>query len=119
MGFTISYQEQMDYIQYWSYVGALLGVNENLLPKDGKSATKLDSEIKSRQFKTSEEGIELTKSLLNCFYSLNDEKQIKNKEIAGFMRYLLGQEVSDILNLPQSTFPISKQILLKLKTSVI
>ena len=119
MGFTISYQEQMDYIQYWSYVGALLGVNENLLPKDGKTATKLDSEITSRQFKTSEEGIELTKSLLNCFYSLNDEKQIKNKEIAGFMRFLLGQEVSDILNLPQSTFPISKQILLKLKTSVI
>lgn len=118
MGFAISYQQQMDYIKYWSYVGALLGVKEELLPINGKEARSLDEQIANRQFKKSNEGVELTQSLLQCFYKLNDEKQIKNVEIAGFMRFLLGEEISDILNLPKANFPVSKQILLKLKTAI-
>ena len=118
MGFTISHQQQMDYINYWSYVGAILGVAPELLPKDGKQAFDLEKAISLRHFKSSIAGKELTKSLLQCFYSLNDEKQIKNVEIAGFMRFLLGDEVSNILDLPKANFPVSKQILLKLKASV-
>jgi len=118
MGFTISHQQQMDYINYWSYVGAILGVTPELLPKDGKEAFDLEKGISLRHFKSSTAGRELTKSLLKCFYSLNDEKQIKNVEIAGFMRFLLGNEVANILDLPKANFPVSKQILLKLKASV-
>lgn len=118
MGFTISHQEQMDYIGYWSWVGAILGLSPELLPKDGKQAFDLEKAISDRHFKPSIAGKQLTKSLLECFYSLNDEKQIKNVEIAGFMRFLLGDEVSNILDLPQANFPVSKQILLKLKASI-
>ena len=118
MGFTISHQQQMDYINYWSYVGAVLGLAPELLPKDGKQAFDLEKAISLRHFKSSAAGKELTKSLLQCFYNLNDEKQIKNVEIAGFMRFLLGDEVSNILDLPKANFPVSKQILLKLKASV-
>ena len=118
MGFTISHQQQMDYINYWSYVGAILGVAPELLPKDGKQAFDIEKAISRRHFRSSTAGKELTKSLLQCFYSLNDEKQIKNVEIAGFMRFLLGDDVSNMLDLPKANFPFSKQILLRLKTSV-
>jgi hypothetical protein len=118
MGFAIDYQQQMDYIKYWSYVGALLGVKPELLPDSGKEARDLDQQIAKRQFKKSDEGIALTNSLLKCFYSLNDEKQITNKEIAGFMRFLLEDEVADLLEIPVQKFPVSKQFLLKLKTSI-
>jgi hypothetical protein len=108
----------MDYINYWSWIGAILGLQDALLPKDGKQAFDLEKAISDRHFKSSTAGKQLTKSLLECFYSLNDEKQIKNEEIAGFMRFLLGNEVANILDLPKANFPVSKQILLKLKASV-
>jgi hypothetical protein len=118
MGFTISYQEQMAYIKYWSWIGAVLGLKQELLPQNGKQALDLEKAISDRHFKPSLAGQELTKSLLNCFYSLNDEKQIKNVEIAGFMRFLLGDRVSDMLDVPRKKFPVSKQLLLKLKATV-
>jgi hypothetical protein len=119
MGFNISYNEQMSYIKYWSWIGAMLGVNPELLPENGKQAHDLEYSISQRQFKSSPEGTQLTRSLLQCFYQLNDGKEIKNEEISGFMRFLLGNKVADILDLPLANFPISKQILLKLKVSVI
>jgi len=118
MGFTISYQQQMDYIVYWSWLGGILGLNEALLPKDGKQAFDLEKAISDRHFKPSEAGKQLTKSLLQCFYNLNDEKQIKNAEIAGFMRFLLGDDVSNLLDIPKANFPLSKQLLLKLKVNL-
>lgn len=119
MGFKITYDEQMSYIQYWSWIGAILGVNPELLPKNGKQAHDLEHSISQRQFKSSEEGRQLTRSLLQCFYQLNDGKEIKNEEISGFMRFLLGNKVADILDLPPANFPLTKQILLKLKVSII
>ena len=118
MGFVINHDEQMSYLKYWSWIGAMLGLNQALLPQNGKDAHDLEIAISQRQFKPSEEGTQLTDSLLKCFYSLNDEKQIKNSEIAGFMRFLLGNRVANILALPANNFPLSKQILLKLKVAV-
>jgi len=117
MGFTVSYQEQMDYIKYWSFVGAMLGVDSQLLPQNGNDAREIDKKISERQFKSSPEGKHLTQSLLNCFYKLNDQKIIKNDEIASYMRFLLGDEIANIIALPNTTFPSSKRILLKLKSS--
>ena len=119
MGFVINQDDQLSYIKYWSWIGAMLGLNSALLPQNGKEAHDLEIAINQRQFKASAEGTQLTQSLLKCFYSLNDEKQIKNVEIAGFMRFLLGNKVADILTLPTNNFPLSKQILLKLKVAIV
>ncbi|MDA9555050.1 DUF2236 domain-containing protein [Pelobium sp.] len=117
MGFSISDSEQINYIRYWSWIGAHLGLDSTLLPQNGKEAHDLESLIRERQFKTSEQGVKLTQSLLKCFYDLNDEKQIKNSEIAGFMRFLLGDKVADKLMLPSDNFSFSKKLLLKLKVA--
>ncbi|WP_051291149.1 oxygenase MpaB family protein [Pedobacter glucosidilyticus] len=118
IGFTISYQEQMAYINYWSWIGAALGLTPELLPQNGKQALDLEKAISGRHFKPSLAGKQLIKSLLQCFYNLNDRKQIKNVEIAGFMRFLLGDKISDMLDVPKEKFPVSKQLLLKLKATV-
>lgn len=118
MGFTVSETEQLSYIRYWSWIGANLGVNLELLPQNGKEAHHLEKLISQRQFKTSDHGVLLTQSLLKYFYQLNDEKQIKNHEIAGFMRFLLGDKVADLLVLSSGNFPLPKQILLRLKISI-
>lgn len=118
MGFDINYEQQMAYIKYWSWIGELLGIQPELLPKDGKEAHDLEEMICKRQFKSSEEGRQLTNSLLECFYKLNTSQEIKNNEIPAFMRFLLGDEVADILDIPSGTFPTSKKILLKLKTAL-
>jgi hypothetical protein len=119
MGFAISFENQEHYIKYWSWIGSVLGLDDNLLPKNGKEAHDLELMISERQFRPSKEGMVLTDSLLKCFYSLNDEKQIKNKEIAGFMRFLLGDKVADILNIPKDEFSFTKQFLLKLKVTAL
>jgi len=119
MGFAIKFEEQENYINYWSWIGSVLGLSEALLPQSGKDAHDLELMISERQFRPSEEGVVLTESLLKCFYSLNDEKQIKNKEISGFMRFLLGDKVADILNLPKNEFSFSKQFLLKIKVATV
>ncbi len=119
MGFTIKFEDQEHYIKYWSWIGSVLGLTEDLLPKNGKDAHDLELKISERQFRASKEGMALTDSLLKCFYSLNDEKQIKNKEISGFMRFLLGDKVADILNLPKDEFSFTKQLLLKIKVATV
>lgn len=119
MGFAIHEREQLSFIKYWSWIGAHLGVNHKLLPQNGKEAHDLEQLIRKRQFKSSEHGMQLAQSLLKCFYDLNDQKKINNNEIAGFMRFLLGDQVADILDIPKDNFELSKKILLKLKVSFI
>lgn len=81
MGFSISYQEQMAYIKYWSWIGALLGLHPELLPQDGRSAYDLESLICRRHFKTSKEGKELALALLKFFYQVNPQREIRMKKL--------------------------------------
>ena len=118
MGFTIGYPEQVAYLKYWNYIGAMLGLQSVLLPADGKAARAIDQQIADRQFRPSTAGKALTQSLLSCFYSLNDGKLISNEEITAYMRFLLGAEISDLLEIPQGKFPKSKMLLLQLKNSI-
>ncbi len=115
MGFAISEIQQTAYLEYWNYIGQILGLNPKLLPKNGKDAYLLELLISKRQFKKSNEGQILTQSLLKCFYSLNTQDEIKNEEIPKFMRYLLGNQVADILDLPKGEFSAFKQTMLKFK----
>ncbi len=115
MGFAITEIQQTAYLEYWNYIGQILGLNPKLLPKNGKEAYLLELLIRERQFKKSNEGQILTQSLLKCFYSLNTQAEIKNEEIPKFMRYLLGNQVADILDLPKGEFSAFKQTMLKFK----
>ncbi len=104
-GLTISYLEQQAFIHLWNVIGFLLGVDERLLPETGKEALLLEEAIRLRNFKTSEHGQSLTKSLVDYFATV--DASFPKKQTMQLMRYLMGDEVADLLALPPQTAPIS------------
>ena len=66
-GFNISYDEQQSFMHLWNVIGALLGLDNDLLPADGKQAFELEETIRLRQFTPSVQGHELTSSLNQLF----------------------------------------------------
>ena len=112
MGFYVSYPDQTAFIHLWAVIGYLSGLNEELIPKDAKHAQQLDRAIKKRQFRTSNHGRELTKSLTNHILSVNKSKATAD-DILGLMRYLLGSEIADMLSIKAPELPGYKLGILK------
>lgn len=96
LGFSISTEEQLAFMHIWAVTGYLTGLNADLIPATPKLAQQLDTEIKRRQFRTSVQGQALTRSLISHILSINNRKASKN-EVLGLMRYLLGNEIADML----------------------
>lgn len=104
-GLTIEYKDQQAFMHLWNVIGFLLGVDERLLPETGKEALLLEEAIRLRNFKTSEHGISLTQSLIKYFASVDPNFQ--PKQTMELMRYLMGDEVANLLQLPPQTAPVS------------
>lgn len=114
-GLTINYEEQQAFMHLWNVIGFLLGLDERLLPETGKEALQLEEAIRLRNFKTSEHGISLTRSLTKYFATV--DANFQEKETMQLMRYLMGNEVADLLDLPPQSAAISTVRLLKLITN--
>jgi hypothetical protein len=117
-GYTISYQEQSAYIHLWNVIGYLLGVDKALLPLSGKDANTLESTIRTRQFQPSEQGKSLAASLIVYFCKVNNGSIYTNADIYQLIRYLLGNEIAELLGIAGNDLPEGKIRLLKLKTLV-
>ena len=111
---AVSYDEQQSFMHLWNVIGSLSGLEDNFLPDDGKQAIALEQAISSHQFKPSTEGQALTKALTNYFTSLNLQPPFGSKETVQLMRFLIGDEVADILALPAGKAPATVINLLKL-----
>jgi hypothetical protein len=79
----------------------MMGVEIELLPQNLREAFVLAKAIAKRQFRTSEEGINLTKALLKVLERFIDNPLLKPIPSA-FMRHLLGKEVADLLQIPNN-----------------
>lgn len=110
-GLTVAYAEQQAFMHLWNVIGYLSGVDETLLPGTGKEALLLEEAIRKRNFKSSDHGISLTRSLIKYFSSV--DAGFPQKETMQLMRYLLGDEVADLLELPPQQVPMSTVYLLK------
>ncbi len=103
IGFVLSQAESQAFLHRWNVIGFLLGVREELLPDTAKEAFWLDAKIAERQFKKSEAGITLTRSLRDCL--LNDAKRpLPTGFTDAYMRFLLGDKVADLLEIPPSNW---------------
>jgi ER-bound oxygenase mpaB/B'/Rubber oxygenase, catalytic domain len=91
------------YLHFWNVVSVIMGIDKQLIPNNLREAFVLDKVIAKRQFRPSDEGKLLTKALLNTM-----EKFIENPLLKSFpaaqMRFLMGDEVSDILGIPTVSF---------------
>ncbi|CAN5222706.1 oxygenase MpaB family protein [soil metagenome] len=104
IGKNYSSDEATAYLHLWNVIGHILGVEEKLLPDTLKEAYVLDKFISQRQFKKSEAGEKLTASLIQYIKSAAPAENIR-KYISGYMRFLLGQDVADVLNISEEELP--------------
>jgi hypothetical protein len=113
LGYTIKYEDQAAFIHLWNVIGYLLGVQQDLLPESGKQAQLLEAAIRKRQFKVSEQGRLLTQALTEYLSSTLKDESVTEQQVLGFMRFLLGDEVAEILDLKASKLSTSQLWLLK------
>ncbi|TAE75085.1 MAG: DUF2236 domain-containing protein [Bacteroidetes bacterium] len=101
--YKVTAQEADAFLHYWNIIGHLLGLKQELLPKDRKEAFWLDKCIVDRQFKTSEEGKLLAKNLLIC---LNETlpKNIPEGFLGSYLRFLLGDKIANMIKIPTSNW---------------
>lgn len=98
-GKTPSESEEEAYLHLWNIISHIMGVEEVLIPQNLREAFTLDKVIANRQFRPSEEGKLLTKSLLQTLESFVPNPLLKSFPAAQ-MRYLLGDEIADLLGIP-------------------
>lgn len=108
LGISTSEVEEAAYLHFWRVVGAILGVEETLLPQNLREAFHLDRAIFRRQFKASEAGVGLTQALTKVLQQQASEPALRNFPVAQ-MRFLLGNDVADLLAIPQ--VPLEEQII--------
>ncbi|MFP4094473.1 MAG: oxygenase MpaB family protein [Cyclobacteriaceae bacterium] len=104
LGIEVSQADAEAYIHLWNVANYIMGVDERLLPDTAKEAFVLDKMIAQRHFRKSEAGVQLTSALLklfsesSSFFSAADLAPL-------YMRYLLGDKVADMLDIPDSKVP--------------
>lgn len=101
LGIECSPEEASCFLHLWNVIGALIGVEESLLPQTMQEAFWLDTQIAKRHFAPSTEGKALTKALLEVFRGQSPSPLIADTLI-GQMRFLLGEEIADMLDIPKS-----------------
>ena len=112
LGYNVSQADQKAYMHIWAVVGYLTGLEEQLIPANSKKAQQLDTIIKKRQFQISTHGQELTRALTDHILVINKSKATGN-DILGLMRYLLGQEIADMLAIKAPDLPGYKLTMIK------
>jgi hypothetical protein len=113
LGLVISYEDQQAFMHLWNVIGFKLGLDLRLLPQDGKGAIILAKAIKQSQFKSSLHGQELARQLISYISKATTEAPVSSKEVSELMRYLLDDDVADLLDLPASKISSFKVGLLR------
>ncbi|QJD94826.1 DUF2236 domain-containing protein [Mucilaginibacter robiniae] len=112
---VVSYDDQQAFMHLWNVVSYLSGVQDSLLPQTGKQAIALAKAIQQHQFRASEQGRALTQSLIEYFQTVKLQSPLTAQNIVQLMRYLLGNEIADLLAIPAGE--VSQSVLNLLKIS--
>lgn len=100
LGVPVTAEEREAFLHTWNVVGAMLGIREELLPKDGVDAAALSVRIRERQWEESAEGREMTQALLEML-----AESLPGRLIPGFgpsmIRHFVGDDVAQQLGVPK------------------
>lgn len=100
--FRISADEKEDFLYIWRHIGYQMDIDEQLLPQNSEQAEQLKERIVARNFNYSYEGVTLTQDLLKHYRDAFPK--IASYLVESQIRYFLGEEVSDLLELKSSKF---------------
>lgn len=111
----LSATEKAAYLHLWNVIGARLGLHAELIMERYADAEALEMAIRDRHFKESDEGQKLANALAT-YYQSNLPPFVPQDWPIRQMRFMLGEEVSQTLNLPGkgATAPPNTDILLRL-----
>ncbi len=101
LGLTIDQNDADSYYFLWTKIGQLMGVSLENMPKTIKQAGLIERQIRKREFRASEDGKMLTKSLVAYFESQRD--QFRGVDPKALMSLLLGEDISSFLGLPKTS----------------
>ncbi len=105
LGVSVSAEEGEAWVHLWNVVGHLLGIREELLPRDVADGEALMDAIRLRQWEPSEEGRKLARALVE----LMQERYFPGTALDGvpvaIVRYLAGDHCGDLLGLASTDAP--------------
>ncbi len=102
VGIAVDRADADAYLHLWNVVGWLMGVRDDLLPANERVAATLDQLIASRHFRKSEVGTTLTAALLESIQQTFQQRPQGRLPgfVPAYMRFLLGDQVADLLGIP-------------------
>ena len=99
IGVTLSETEAEDYLHTWKVIGHILGLDEDMLPRDVRDATALAERIAARHFAVSFEGRYMMNALTELMKELTPYR-IFDGLPSSTVRFLIGDEHADLLGVP-------------------
>ncbi len=100
VGYRLNNSDVDAFLHLWNVIGYIMGVRYELLPDTSLEACRLDQWIRERQFRPSEAGKALTKALIDTM-SKEPLEGLPSDFVASYTRFLLGEEIADILDVPR------------------
>lgn len=98
VGAEVTPGEAEAYLHTWNVIGHLLGIDGDLLPRDMRDAAALLDTIQVRQFAPSKEGRAMAAALVRLMQGLIPGEHNDGLP-AAMIRYLIGDDVADMLDL--------------------
>ena len=101
LGVRVTDQEAEDYLYLWRVVGEMLGVEPEVIPRSMADAEALEEAVRRRNHQRSEDGVTMTAALLEMHANTLPGPRF-DRLTPALLRYLLGDEVCDLVDVPRS-----------------
>ena len=109
MGFDVSHDEVTLIMQYWKWVGRMMGIQVNYWPENPKEAFAIEKLIRKRHVKFTQAGRQLIQALISYYKSTIPDPVISS-QLEPILNFFLGKEVSKALGI-ESTIPVNGELL--------
>ncbi len=116
IGTSVNFEEAQAFLHHWAIVGYMLGLEDKLLVFHEHDANILCNMIAKRNFKPSPQGTALATALLDSFKTTFPFNLLRGLA-ATYIRYLVGDEYSNMLEIPQSDWTSNFISVLKVRNT--
>ena len=103
MGIVVTPSDQEAYLHCWRIVGAMLGLQQSMVPTDMEQAASLVASISRREFAPSDYGVEMTTALMNMLAGMIPGDLFRQTPRL-MTRYFLGEEWAKWLGVQESAW---------------
>ncbi|MEL6560595.1 MAG: oxygenase MpaB family protein [Bacteroidota bacterium] len=98
-GKSIANDQMEAYIHRWNVISSLLGLQDALVMDSVRTASMLSRAIERIQFRKSEEGLVLTKALMDSIFEQAGFSDTYKRLLPAYMGFLIGEPTAKYLNL--------------------